>query len=225
MKLAALFSGGKDSTFAILKARQMGHTVSCLVTVVPHSAESHLLHHPNIVYTKLQAESMGLPHLVAVSKGPGDEGNLLKSLLSDAKERHSVGGVVHGGILSEFQKKNFERVAEELGLQVVVPLWKADQKQYMRQLIDSGFEFIVSSVSCDGLDESWLGKTITGQDLGRLELLSERYRFNLSFEGGEAETFVLNCPLFEWPIQITQSQRHWDGYRGTIEILDAKILR
>ncbi len=48
MKLAALFSGGKDSTYSIYKVKQMGHNVQCLVTVFPKSSDSHLLHFPTI---------------------------------------------------------------------------------------------------------------------------------------------------------------------------------
>jgi uncharacterized protein (TIGR00290 family) len=93
----------------------------------------------------------------------------------------------------------------------------------MQELIDSGFEFIISAVSCDGLDESWLGKKITRKDLDTLALLSQKYKFNLSFEGGEAETFVVNCPLYSAPILIQDSKKEWDGYRGRFEILQAKI--
>ncbi|MBI2128306.1 MAG: ATP-binding protein, partial [Nitrosarchaeum sp.] len=47
MKLAALFSGGKDSTYSILEAQKNGHVVKCLVTILASSDDSHLLHHPN----------------------------------------------------------------------------------------------------------------------------------------------------------------------------------
>ena len=61
MKLAALFSGGKDSTYAIFLAKKLGHTVEVLLTLNPNSEESHLLHYPNIEFTNLQAESMKIP--------------------------------------------------------------------------------------------------------------------------------------------------------------------
>tara|TARA_X000000368_G_scaffold61021_1_gene43034 strand:+ start:1743 stop:1886 length:144 start_codon:yes stop_codon:yes gene_type:complete len=43
MKLAALFSGGKDSTYAIHLAKKLSHSVDVLLTLYPHSDESHLL--------------------------------------------------------------------------------------------------------------------------------------------------------------------------------------
>jgi diphthamide synthase (EF-2-diphthine--ammonia ligase) len=56
-----------------------------------------------------------------------------------------------------------------------------------------------------------------------LEKLSQKHGFNLSFEGGEAETFVIDCPLFLQPIKIEKSKKIWDGYRGRFEILEAKL--
>ena len=227
MQLAALFSGGKDSTFAIYLAQKMGHAVKCLVTVMTLSADSHLLHHPNVSATKLQAKAMKIPQILLESKSDNTQAELelLKQGLIQAKKEYSVEGVVHGGILSEFQKTKFEKIAQELGLEVIAPIWKKDQKQYMKELLDSGFEFMISAVSCDGLDESWVGKKITQQNLDELIQKSEKSKFNLSFEGGEAETFVTNCPIFSSQIEIIQYEKFWDGYRGRFEILDAKMKR
>ena len=64
MKLAAFFSGGKDSTYAIYDAKKSGHTIQVLFTILPKSDESHLLHFPNIEQTKIQSESMSIPQIV-----------------------------------------------------------------------------------------------------------------------------------------------------------------
>lgn len=225
MNLAALFSGGKDSTYAIHAAQKMGHSVKCLVTILTISADSHLLHHQNIGLTALQAKSMGIPQILAISDSAETEKEvgLLRSSLQKARDEYKIDGVVHGGILSEFQKKNFEKIASDLNLQVISPIWKSDQAKYMDDLLEGGFEFVISSVSCDGLDDSWLGKKITRDDLAVLKKLAEKHGFNLSFEGGEAETFVTNCPLFSSPIKILESSKEWDGYRGIFEITQARI--
>ncbi|MEO9309037.1 MAG: diphthine--ammonia ligase [Nitrososphaera sp.] len=227
MKLAALFSGGKDSTFAIYEAKRQGHDVMCLITMITTSAESHLLHHPNIILTSLQAKSMRMPQITVetASTDINEEIESLRVALREAHKRYSVDGAVHGGILSQFQKTKFEETAKSLNLSVVAPLWQKNQKQHMHQLVDSDFEFIITSVSCGGLDQSWLGKKITREDLDVLDTLSKKHGFNLSFEGGEAETFVTNCPLFSAPIKITKSETHWDGYRGRFQIMQADLER
>ena len=115
MKLAALFSGGKDSTYAIYLAKKLGHTVDVLLTLYPYSDESHLLHYPNITFTQLQAESMKTPQLIEkiISNNTENEFEKLNSLISRAKKNFSVEGIVHGGILSEYQKDNFSLVCKK----------------------------------------------------------------------------------------------------------------
>jgi len=225
MKVAVLFSGGKDSTFSIYKAKMKGHEVVCVVTIFPQSEESELLHYPNIKFTKLQSESMNIPQIsIKVdSTNPNSEAQTLEEILIKAKDEFGIQGIVHGGIISEFQRKHFEKISQSLGITLISPLWKKNEKEYMQDLLESKFHFIVISITSDGLDESWLGKEITKEDLITLEQLSQKYGFNLSFEGGEAETFVTDCPLFSRPIKIVKSKKIWDGYRGRFEILEAKL--
>ncbi len=225
MKLASLFSGGKDSTYAIHVVQKQGHKVKCLLSVFPNSDESHLLHHPNMKWTKLQSESMNIPQLTITSTSDetNNELSLIENLLQSAKDQFQIEGLVHGGIKSKFQKDKFENICLKLNLTVIAPLWDADPELYMNELIDSKFNFILTSVSSDGLDDSWLGKIISKSDILSLKQLSEKFGFNLNFEGGEAETFVINCPLFMNSININQSEKKWDGYRGRFEIVDAGL--
>ncbi len=223
MNLAVLFSGGKDSTFAIYKAQSEGHNIKCAVTIFPKSDESKLLHHPNIWITTLQTKSMNIPHLFrhANSNVTDDEKQGIEKLLTDAQTKFNVEGLVHGGILSDFQKNIFQNICTKLDLKMISPLWKTNQKEYMNNLLESRFRFMITSVSSAGLDKSWLGKEIEKEDIDKLEKLAEKHGFNLSFEGGEAETLVLDCPLFSSPIRIVKSQKIWDGYRGRFEITEA----
>lgn len=225
MKVASLFSGGKDSTYSIYKAKQEGHQIRCLITILPLSEESMLLHFPNIEFTKLQSKSMGIPQIYIESRSNETEieVNLIEKILAKAKSEHDLEGLVHGGILSEFQKNIFDRVCSKLNLKLISPLWQKEQIEYMKNLIESNFHFIITSVSADGLDEKWLGKEITIQDLEKLDQLSKKYGFNINFEGGEAETIVIDCPLFSHPIMILKSRKIWDGIRGRFEILDAEL--
>jgi ABC transporter with metal-binding/Fe-S-binding domain ATP-binding protein len=225
MKLASLFSGGKDSTYAIYLAQKQGHEIKCLLSVFPKSDESHLLHHPNMQWTKLQSESMKIPQLTITSNSDqtDDELYLIENLLQSAKDQFQIDGLVHGGIKSKFQKEKFESICSKLDLSVIAPLWNSEPESYMNELVDSKFDFIMTTVSSDGLDDSWLGKHISKSEILSLKHLSEKFGFNLNFEGGEAETFVINCPLFATSIKINQYEKQWDGYRGRFEIVDAEL--
>jgi len=147
----------------------------------------------------------------------------MENLLQNAKDQFQIDGLVHGGIKSKFQKEKFETLCLKLNLVSVAPLWETEPKKYMNDLLDSDFNFIMISVSSDGLDEQWLGKIILKSDIEILNNLSNKFGFNLNFEGGESETFVLDCPLFSNPIKINKFVKDWDGYRGRFEIVDAEL--
>jgi len=225
MKLASLFSGGKDSVYSIFLANKQGHKVTCLLSVFPKSAESHLLHHPNLQWTNLQSKSMQIPQLTIESNSDetNDEITSLEEILVKSIDQYGVEGIVHGGIQSQFQKEKFKNLCDKLNLKSITPLWNCNPLEYMNELISSNFKFIISSVTSEGLDDSWLGKIITKNDILTLHELSQKFGFNLNFEGGEAETFVVDCPLFLNPIDIIKSEKIWDGYRGRFEIVDARL--
>jgi len=225
MKLAALFSGGKDSVYSIYLTQHQGNEVTCLLSIFPKSDESHLLHHPNLKWTTLQSDSMGIPQITSHSDSDetSEELKIMENMMIKAKHEYRVEGIVHGGIKSKFQKNKFESLCHKLNLKLISPLWDLEPRRYFDDLISSNFVFIITSVSSGGLDDSWLGKQIGKKEIERLHTLSEKFGFNLNFEGGEAETFVINCPLFSNSIEIGKGKKSWDGYRGRFEILDARL--
>ncbi len=149
----------------------------------------------------------------------------MQNLLEKAKKNFGIEGIVHGGLFSDYQRTRFETIGNNLNLKVISPLWHIDQKNYLNELLDSKFKFIITSVSSAGLDETWLGREITRDDIKQLVLLSAKHGFNLTFEGGEAETFVIDCPLFYSSIKIIKANKIWDGYRGRFEITEAVLAK
>lgn len=214
MDLAALFSGGKDSTYALYLAQQRGWTVKYLVAAVP-SEDSFLFHVPNIHLTSLHSEAMGIP--LKQFKVSGDEEEELTALRDTLKEL-DVEGLVTGAIASDYQWSRFNRIGEEIGLKVFSPLWRKDQKRVLEDIISAGFEVIVVGVSAEGLDESWLGRTIDEECLRDLEKVEQDKGINISGEGGEYETLVLNAPNFAKRLEIKDSEKEWDGKRGVLRI-------
>ncbi|MFH1588242.1 MAG: hypothetical protein ABIA76_02815 [Candidatus Diapherotrites archaeon] len=57
MKLCALFSGGKDSTYAVYLIENRGYEVDCLLSV-KGIKDSYMYHYPNIELTELLAKAM-----------------------------------------------------------------------------------------------------------------------------------------------------------------------
>ena len=69
MKLAVLFSGGKDSTLASWIAKKEGYELSCLISIVSKNKESFMFHTPSIKRVEEQAKVMGLPLILVESDG------------------------------------------------------------------------------------------------------------------------------------------------------------
>jgi diphthine-ammonia ligase len=226
MRLAALYSGGKDSTFAVYRASEMGNKVVCLITLHPLADDSPLFHFPNSWVTRYLADAMQIPLIEFSIRGKAKDKELkaLEEAIAQAKAAHRIDGIVHGGISSNYQKRAFEEICGRLGVKTVAPLWGANAQEYMNQLIDLGFAIVIVGVSAMGLEKEWLGRQIDEDALGRLTTLGKRYGFNLTFEGGEAETLVIDCPIFRKRLQINSAATNWDGQRGIFEIRDVSLV-
>ena len=61
MKLASLFSGGKDSVYASYLVKKEGNDLVCLISIFSDNKESYMFHTPSIEKTKVQAKSMAFP--------------------------------------------------------------------------------------------------------------------------------------------------------------------
>lgn len=226
MRLAALFSGGKDSTFAIFRAQEMKHQIACLITMHPVADDSMLFHYPNSWVTRHLADAMQIPAVEFAIRGKSkeDEMKALEEAMAQAKSRYGIQGVVYGGIASNFQKRAFEEACSRQGLAAVAPLWNIEPVKYMNELISRGFKIIIVGVSAMGLDKEWLGKQLSKTSLAKLASLSKKHGFNLTFEGGEAETLVVDCPLYSKKLKVNAANTHWDGQRGIFEILDVSLV-
>lgn len=222
MKLAALFSGGKDSTYSIYLAKQAGHEVKYLCTVISENPDSFMYHTPNIGMTFLQSQCLGIQLVSVRSSGEKEkEVEDLKKLLNGL----NVEGVLAGAIASKYQYDRVKRVCEELSLKTVTPLWGIDQAELLKKMIESGFEIILTAVAAEGLGEKWLGRKIDLKALKELKGLKKKYGINVAGEGGEYESLVLDCPLFQKRIEITESEKVWDEKTnsGKLLIKDAKL--
>jgi diphthine-ammonia ligase len=223
MKVGALFSGGKDSTYAAWLATKKDELV-CLVTLFPRSDMSYMFHYPNLKWTKLQAEAVGVPQVTAETEGAKEEelGDL-KRAIRDAKSRFGLEGVYTGALASVYQKSRVEGICRDLGLECISPLWGIDPESHLRRLVSDGFSVMIVSVSALGLDESWLGRMLDDRSISDLVVLGKKYRFHVGLEGGEGETFVSDAPFFSKRIVVRSATKHWKGDSGYLEITDATL--
>ena len=53
--------------------------------------------------------------------------------------------------------------------------------------------------------------------------LNRKYGMHMAFEGGEAETLVLDCPIFKKRINILESSNVWETDSGYMIISRAEL--
>ena len=225
MKVVSLFSGGKDSSYALWYAQMQGWDVERLVTVFPQNQESWMFHFPALQWTTLQADAIGVPQEKIVTKGVKEEE--LEDLaigLKKVKDELGVEAIVSGAVASEYQRTRLDNVCETLGLRSFAPLWHKKQEQLVREEVEAGFEIIITACNALGLDEKWLGKTLGSDEIERLVKLSKRYGLSVAFEGGEAETFTLSGPAFRKRLAVAKSTPHWKGDSGYLELEDVRLV-
>ncbi len=222
VRLASLYSGGKDSTYSVYLAERMGHRVTHLLTVIPSGEDSLFFHYPNAWITALQAEAMGKEHL-AIESPTGREAELeaLGRLLDTVAGK--VEGVVVGALASRFQYEAFNRLCRERGLDVLAPLWGKNPLKLLREVVAEGFEVIITGVAAAGLGEEMLGRRITPELIRLIEDVSRRMGVHPGGEGGEFETLVLDSPMFRKRIEVLSSEKVWRGDRGVLYIRRARL--
>jgi asparagine synthase (glutamine-hydrolysing) len=205
MRLGVLFSGGKDSCYAAYLAKKQGNELTCLISVISENPDSYMFHTPNINLTEKQAEVMNLPLLI--HKTPGIKEEELKDLqeaIKIAKEKYDIEGIVTGALYSEYQASRIKKICDDLDLKCVNPLWHKDEMDYLKDLIKSKFKVMIIGVAAYPLGESWLDRIINDKFIEDVKELKEEFKIHPAGEGGEFETFVLNCPLFSRELKVTK---------------------
>jgi len=166
-----------------------------------------MFHTPNIHLVELQSESLNIPLVKMETEGiKENELEDLEKVIKEAKEKFNLDAIVTGALFSTYQRNRIETIADKLRLKVFAPLWHKDQEEEMRELMREEWEIVLSSIAADGLNEKWLGRVLTLEDVDKLVELNKKLGLNVAGEGGEYESLVLNCPMFEKKINIIKSQ-------------------
>lgn len=212
MRVAVLSSGGKDSAAAWWWASCQGWDVVALVTVEIQGDDSPMFQITGTHLVERQAAHASLRWVNVVASGDTDED--MKALAS-ALTTLNIDGFVSGALRSDYQKSRLERMGERLGLRSWTPLWHQNGDDHVKGLIENGFEVMITSVSCEGLDASWLGTVLTKDSFVHLQELAQTHRFNVEGEGGEYETLVVAGPHMPGRIEVDFTPT-WDGRRGSL---------
>ena len=223
MDVAVLFSGGKDSTMALYEALENGDDVKYLLSVKSLNNESYMFHVPNIHITDLLAEAFDISILSVETNGVKEEELQDLKLAFEKLKSFGIEGIYTGALYSVYQKSRIEKLGCEVGLKIISPYWHVNELEYMKKIVSLGFKVVICGVAAWGLDESWLGRIIDDKCIDDLVKLNEKYKVNIAFEGGEAETLVIDGPIFKKSIEILKYKKIWHLDSGVYIIEDAKL--
>ncbi len=228
-RAVALYTGGKDSHYAIIKALEKGIMTTCLIVVRAGREDSWMFHTVNIDRAVLHAKLMGVPYVtVQVSGAKEIEVEELKHALRTQAITctDEVEYLVTGAVASKYQKERVDILAEELGLRHYAPLWGADQgKLFLEEA--SALGFLITAVQAYGLSSELLGRLITPSFAVKLLSRFKQYSISPVGEGGEFETFVISSPLFRGrSMAVRKASMTWNPntFTGYYVIEDVGIL-
>lgn len=226
MIVASLISGGKDSIYAAYLEKKKGSKISFLLGMIPENKESYMFHSYNLHILETISKLSGIKLITEKTKGIKEEElKDLKNLISKVKGKADA--ITTGAVESEYQKSRIEKICKEMGIKLISPLWHKDPTSMLKDMLDSGFEIMIISVAAPPLDEKWLGRKIDYKCIEELCEMKSKYGIHIMGEGGEYDTLVTKCPLYNGKkIEIEESEKKWDikTRSGYLEIKKISVI-
>jgi diphthine-ammonia ligase len=197
MKAAALFSGGKDSIYAIYLAEKQGYKVDHLICLIP-SLPWPSPHATNVQCLTVLADSMK-KHLVIIDYKQNEEG-----LVQELK-RLKVDALIAGDIAVEQHITHLKKVCSSAGVNLLEPLFGMNSHVLLQEMLSLGFKAIIVGVDVQRVDEKWLGFILSAKTAKLF--LDQNKNIDPLDENGEYHTIVTECPLYSKPFKPSISKR------------------
>lgn len=207
------WSGGKDSSYAFFKAMELGYRPKVLLNVMNEYGDRSRSHGITKPVLEAQADALNLPIHFFNSSWSDYERNYIEHLRI-LTETYPITHAVFGDIDIESHKAWEEKVSRAANLEAVLPLWEADRKELVLDMIDAGFDAII--VSCNQqLGSDFLGKRIDKEIINTFESLG----VDACGENGEYHTLLVNAPFFKQRIQVEVNDKQVSGNYNFAELV------
>lgn len=207
MNVLCSWSGGKDSCYALMKAKEQNHAPRVLLNVMNEEGKISRSHGIPAEILQAQAKAAQLPIHLIKSSWKDYEPNFTTAL-QQLKEQYHLQAAVFGDIDLQPHRDWEEKVCSNAGLEAILPLWQQDRESLVMQMLNSGIETMI--VSCnEKMGDAFLGKILDQPLIEQLKAID----VDVCGENGEFHTLVLNCPLFSQAIHIeVKAKLKHDGY-------------
>ena len=220
-KVFVSWSGGKESCLACYRAAAGGLKVNYLANMVTEDGKHSRTHGLSARILKLQSQAMGIPLVQRQATWQSYESEF-KKMVGELKQEGIEGGVF-GDIDLDEHREWVERVCRETGITPHQPLWGESQTEILRDFINSGFKAVIVATRADQLGEEWLGRKIDMDFFTRITELGRTRNITPCGETGEYHTLVIDGPLFQNRMELTQTRKVLRDGHWFLEVLDAAL--
>ncbi|ELA41415.1 uncharacterized protein VICG_01520 [Vittaforma corneae ATCC 50505] len=215
MDFVALVSGGKDSIYTACKLMDEGNKLVALVHIftIEKYSDSYMYQTVGTEAAIRLGECLNVPIYCFKSKCKAvntdleysecteDEVEDLYNALKAVLEKHSFQAVSSGAIHSTYQKNRVENVCKRLNLTSLTPLWKRDQRELLKEMIDYGIDARIIKIASPSLSKKCLNANLR-EIKEYMDNQKVKYEMNYCGEGGEFESLVLDCRHFKMKMVV-----------------------
>jgi len=224
MKVAILYSGGKDSSYAVQYAKEKGWDIKYLLSVKPTRTDCYLFHFATVEHTKELADILNIPHILETCDvaDPKKEAEIVKRVV----ENNMVDAVVLGGTgLQETQIRSIQEALMPLGVEAFASHAGMDHDEVMQEMVNKGYKIMITQIASMGLDKSWLGRIVDKETLRELFERSTKFGFHCGGEGGYYDTLVVDGPIFDKRLEIIEAEPSMESeYAGHLVVTELKVM-
>lgn len=221
--IAILYSGGKDSTFALDYAMQRKWDIKYLLSIKPSRTDCYLFHFATVELTRDIAKILGIRHIYEECNiaNPEKEAEMIKGIV---ERNGKIDALILGGVgLQKTQLAALQKALLPLNIEVFAPHDGYDHEDLFKEMLDKGYRVLITQVATDG-GKRWLGREITKENFEEFKRDSIMYGYHIGMEGGYMDTLVIDAPIFNKKIEIIDSERVFESeYSGHLVINKYKI--
>jgi diphthine-ammonia ligase len=196
VKAVALFSGGKDSLYAVYLAEKQGINVDHLLTLLP-TLPWPSPHAENLDALKILSESMGKLHTIVDFKR--------ENAFIEALDSLEVDTLIAGDINVEAHLAGLKDVCNKTGIELFEPIYGRETSELFSEIFGLEFKALITGVNLKYLGDEWLGFVISEES--GAEFLSKIGSVDPLGENGEFHTLVLECPLYAKPFKVKSVEK------------------
>ncbi len=211
-KILAFFSGGKDSIFSIMKAKENGLSIDYLLFNT-HDFPRPNVHEINIEIVKIIANLIGIPLYILHLK-EGKEYEQLNNLFS----KLNINYIIIGNINSKEQLNWYKDLCKENNIEIYAPLW-GNPYDILINEINYGIKAIICDLDINKLNKNLIGKIIDKN------IIKELASINFCGEYGEYHTLVLDSPIMQGRIIIKNYHILEKWNRCMLKIEEFMVMR